>query len=431
DGVDGRRMIRFNSPDNGGHLAYPSPGAQKLADGYSVFVVFRLNEPLGNGNPFPRLWRGADDSHAFFLRRSTAEVEIKANPLAVAARPSHPFADGFETGDFAILTARLTPSSQQLYFNGIMVDGSDSPIASYTIDNSLFQIGNSVRGDIGDVLVYDHSASLADLDETGQALAKAYGTTWQSILDPGLRSPPVELVTAHRGNSSQAPENTLVAITAAVGFAGMTEFDAQLAADGVIVLMHDATVDRTTNGSGRVDETSYQGGMELLDAGSWFSPEFAGEPIPTMAEAITDALDLGLVPVIEAKLAGPGDAAAYYAELESLDVLDKILLDCFNWDFIANFRALSPQTRLGALGSGQLTQATLDTIKNTGADYVHWAHGSITAQTVDLVHANGLKLIVYTVNSESRMIELLDMGVDSITTDYPAVLAALLPTSVE
>ncbi|TVS11212.1 MAG: hypothetical protein EA419_08730 [Wenzhouxiangella sp.] len=178
DGVDGRRMIRFNSPDNGGHLAYPSPGAQNLADGYSVFVVFRLNEPLGNGNPFPRLWRGADDSHAFFLRRSTGEVEIKANPLAVAARPSHAFADGFETGDFAILTARLTPTSQQLYFNGALVDGSESTIGSYTIDDSLFQIGNSVRGDIGDVLVYDHSASLDDLDETGLALAEAYGTTW-------------------------------------------------------------------------------------------------------------------------------------------------------------------------------------------------------------------------------------------------------------
>ena len=176
--ANGRRMIRFNSPANGGHLQYSSPGAPSLAEGYTVFVVFRLNEPIAGGNDFPRLWRGADDSHAFFLRRTTAEVEIKANPLAVGARPSHPYADGYEIGDIAILTARLTPTSQQLYFNGILVNSSDSTIAAYTIDNSQFQIGNSVRGDIADVLIYDHSASLADMDVTGQALAEAYEATW-------------------------------------------------------------------------------------------------------------------------------------------------------------------------------------------------------------------------------------------------------------
>ena len=176
--VHGRRMIRFDSPADGGHLQYPSPGAQSLTDGYTVFIVFRLNEPIAGGNDFPRLWRGADDSHAFFLRRTTAEVEVKANPLAVAARPSHPYAFAYDIGDIAILTARLTATSQQLYFNGIMVDSSDSPIAAYTIDNNLFQIGNSVRGDIADVLIYDHSADLDDLDVTGQALAEAYATTW-------------------------------------------------------------------------------------------------------------------------------------------------------------------------------------------------------------------------------------------------------------
>jgi formylglycine-generating enzyme required for sulfatase activity len=179
--VDGRRMIRFNSPNEGGHLEYPSPGAQSLAEGYTVFVVFRLNEPLAGGHAFPRFWRGADDTHAFFFRRSEGEVEVKADPLAVAARPSHPFAAGYDTGDIAILTARLTPTSQQLYFNGVMVAGSESPIAAYTIDDSLFQIGNSVTGDIGDVLVYDHSANFEDLDVTGLALAAAYATTWRSM----------------------------------------------------------------------------------------------------------------------------------------------------------------------------------------------------------------------------------------------------------
>ena len=178
DGVNGRRMIRFDSPDNGGELEYPSPGAQTLAAGYTIFVVFRLNEPIAGGNGFPRLWRGADDSQVLFLRRTTAEVEVKANPLAVGARPSHPFGYRYGTGDIAILTARLTSNSQQLYFNGALVSSSESTIGAYAIDNSLFQIGNSVHGDIADVLIYDHSADLDDLDMTGRALAEAYGTTW-------------------------------------------------------------------------------------------------------------------------------------------------------------------------------------------------------------------------------------------------------------
>ncbi|TVS10441.1 MAG: hypothetical protein EA419_10680 [Wenzhouxiangella sp.] len=176
--VNGRRMIRFNSPVEGGHLGYPSPGSQSLAAGYSVFVVFRLNEPIADGHIFPRFWRGANDTSAFFFRRSAGEVEVKADPLAPSARPSHPYANRYGTGNIAILTARLTPTSQELYFNGVMVSSSESPITTYTIDDTLFQIGNSVRGDIADVLVYDHSATLEDLDVTGQALAEAYGTAW-------------------------------------------------------------------------------------------------------------------------------------------------------------------------------------------------------------------------------------------------------------
>ncbi|MCH8478035.1 MAG: formylglycine-generating enzyme family protein [Wenzhouxiangella sp.] len=207
DGVDGHRIVRFRSPLNSGHLAYPSPGTEILAEGYTVFVVFRLTDPLVFSNSFPRLWRGANDSHALFLRRDNGEVEIKANPLPANERPNHPFDASYEVGDFAILTARLTPSSQQLFFNGLMVAGSESPISAYTID-SLFQIGNSVHGDFGDVLVYDHSASLADLDETGQALAEAYGTTWQSM--DSLQLPTMVMIPAgtsysKRGESRLQP----------------------------------------------------------------------------------------------------------------------------------------------------------------------------------------------------------------------------------
>ena len=248
--VNNRRMIRFNSPAEGGHLQYPSPGASSLAAGYTVFVVFRLNEPIADGNIFPRLWRGANDSHAFFLRRSTAEVEVKADPVAVAARPSHPYAFSYDIGDLAILTARLTPTSQQLFFNGVMIDSSEAPIAAYTIDNNLFQIGNSVRGDIADVLVYDHSADLDDLDVTGQALAEAYGTTWpfrDCVECPSMIMIPAGTFTQGSPESepeslsNERPQRTVTVPAFFMGQFAVTfdEWDACVADDGCIHIPDD------------------------------------------------------------------------------------------------------------------------------------------------------------------------------------------------
>jgi glycerophosphoryl diester phosphodiesterase len=93
-------------------------------------------------------------------------------------------------------------------------------------------------------------------------------------------------LTAHRGNSGLAPENTLAAFGKALETAAQwIELDAHRSADGEVVVMHDATVGRTTNGHGAIAELTLAE-LKKLDAGSWFGPEFVGEPVPTLAEVV-------------------------------------------------------------------------------------------------------------------------------------------------
>lgn len=233
----------------------------------------------------------------------------------------------------------------------------------------------------------------------------------------------MQRIIAHRGNSSRAPENTLASIAAAAGVAAMTEFDIRVSADGYLVAMHNQTVDQTTSGSGEVALLNYVAGMDQLDAGSWFSPQFAGEPIPTLADSVLLALELGLTPVVERKT---GSATVYYEELKAIKALDKVHIISFNWSFLSDFRALCPDIPLGALGYGTITPQIVDSIRSHGACYINWSHGKLDQQQVDLVRNSGMRLAVWTVNTKERMQELLAMGVEAITTDYPEHLYNLV-----
>ncbi len=227
------------------------------------------------------------------------------------------------------------------------------------------------------------------------------------------------LVEAHRGNSAHAPENTVASIQAAVPTADLTEFDVRVTSDGELVLMHDGTVDRTTNGSGAVSSMSLAD-IQTLDAGSWFSPAFAGERVPTMAEAVDAALLGGITPLIERKA---GSAQLFHDEFVSLGLSPhEFRLISFDWSFLSGLDALNPEYNLGALGSGVLDQAVINAAIGNGADFLDWSHAGINQAAVDLAHANNLELHVWTVDSSSRMQQLIDLGVDGITTNSPAVL---------
>ena len=243
------------------------------------------------------------------------------------------------------------------------------------------------------------------------------------VVEKEPSQPPV-MVVAHRGDSVNAPENTVASIQSAASTANMTEFDVRVTSDGELVLMHDGSVDRTTDGSGAIASITLAQAT-LLDAGSWFSPAFAGESVPTLAEGITACQTNGLIPVIERKA---GSAAAYHAAFMAagLDPADFRVI-AFDAAFLAALDALEPAYQLGLLSGDPFTQVTIDQAKANGADFLNWSHTNIDQAAVDLARANGMPLFVYTVNDAPRMQALINAGIHGITTDRPALLRSLLP----
>lgn len=232
------------------------------------------------------------------------------------------------------------------------------------------------------------------------------------------------VVTAHRGNSSAAPENTLASIYAAVGFADLSEMDVRATADGELILMHNATVNKTTNGRGPVSRKTSED-IQSLDAGSWFSSTFTGEPVPTLEQAINTSFSVGIEPLIERKT---GTAQMFHNVFTQMELTPSdFRVISFNHRFIQDLNDLNPDYQLGILGSGAITERRLERLADKGADFLSWHHGSVRRQeTVELVHTGGMELHVWTVNLASRMEDLIELGVDGITTDYPELLHELI-----
>ena len=204
-------MIRFANNYGGPGLRYTVSGG--LASGYTAFAVVRLNDTIDNiGNTHLRFLMTTGDTQVLFIRQADDQVEVLAHPIW--PRPQADYAGPYGVGDVAVLTARLTGTSQELYFNGVLVSSTSQAVGAYTIaDGDTWDIGHSVKGDIGEILVYDSSATLTDINETGMQLAADYGTTWNM---------PVHLKLD--GNLDNAGHDQSVAITQADGPEGTSSY---------------------------------------------------------------------------------------------------------------------------------------------------------------------------------------------------------------
>jgi glycerophosphoryl diester phosphodiesterase len=233
------------------------------------------------------------------------------------------------------------------------------------------------------------------------------------------------LVIAHRGNSSEFPENTLPAFaSAALLKADLTELDYHTTADGIPIVLHDKTLDRTTNakklwGGEKLSVAKYKlAELKELDAGTWFNAKFAGTKLPTLDESL-DVIQNGSMTLIEHKT---GDAKTVVDLLRKKDLIDKVVVQSFDWKFLADCHQIEPKLLLGALGDKEITPARLEEIAKTGASVVGWNHKAISAKEINLLHEKGLKAWVYTVNDPERAQELLSDGIDGIITDRPAAI---------
>jgi glycerophosphoryl diester phosphodiesterase len=230
------------------------------------------------------------------------------------------------------------------------------------------------------------------------------------------------LVIAHRGNSSAAPENTLPAFDSALALGvDVVELDYRHTADGVPVVIHDSNYDRTTDAAvcfGRnriaVDSTTLDEARHL-DAGRWFDSRFAGTRLATLAEALAAIMPRALV-MIERKA---GDAATCVRLLHEKNVVDRVIVHAFDWDFLAQCRRLAPDLTLGALWREPLEPGTVEAARATGASVFGWRDDRVTLDGIAAIHAAGLKVWVYTVDEFVRARELITFGVDGIISNVP------------
>ncbi|MBL8752460.1 MAG: hypothetical protein JNK15_04085 [Planctomycetes bacterium] len=235
------------------------------------------------------------------------------------------------------------------------------------------------------------------------------------------------LVVAHRGASETAPENTLAALRAAVAAkAHVVEFDVYQTKDGAWVLLHDATCDRTTDAVAKLGHKDVRveqltlAEVKSLDAGAWKGKAFVGERIPTLAEAL--AVVRPAIAMVERK---GGDPKALAAELSRLDANDHVLVQAFDWEWLAAFHAAAPDVLLGALGGKECTPERVQQALATGARLVHWDHKTLDLDVAAKVRAGGNLLCVYTVDPDTLLLGAAALGCDLITTNRPERLVAL------
>ena len=232
-------------------------------------------------------------------------------------------------------------------------------------------------------------------------------------------------IASHRGGGATAPENTLPAISAALaaGF-DYVEVDVALTADRQPVLMHDATVDRTTDGHGKLSSLTLAQ-VEALDAGSWFDPEYAGTQVPTFAAFLDVLAASGHRALVEFK--GEWDAeavAAAVAEVTSRNLERRVAVSSFD------------ARTLGMAGSASSVLPRLFILRHLPPDVVRAAteagvrglivdRGAVLERpdVVEELHAAGIRIVVYTLNSDTQWDEVTALGVDGIVTDDPATLS--------
>lgn len=221
---------------------------------------------------------------------------------------------------------------------------------------------------------------------------------------------------AHRGASGLAPENTLAALKSAMTYdADFAEIDVNLTRDGEVVLMHDDSVTRTTNAFGKLRDLDYKE-VSALDAGSWFSPMFISEKVPTLADAIELVRGrMRLNIEIKNRSVQGGLTGKVVEVLEREDFNRDCIVTSFDRQAILELRKRNPD-----ITSGLITHSGIPSELDNGIFDVLSCHYSIVDRDlIAHIHGIGKTIIVWTVNQIVYMKRFIKMGIDGIITDRP------------
>ncbi|HSG81118.1 MAG TPA: glycerophosphodiester phosphodiesterase [Gemmatimonadota bacterium] len=229
-------------------------------------------------------------------------------------------------------------------------------------------------------------------------------------------------ITAHRGSSGHAPENTIAAIEAAIeDGADFAEIDVQETADGVIVMLHDADLMRLAGVAWKIWETQYDS-LRRLDVGGWFAPQFEGERIATLREVVAIArgkIDLN----IELKYNGHDVALAQRVVtiLQEENFIEHAAISSLDIDGLRQVEALDDRIK-----TGYIVATAVGDLAGIDVDFFSVSTRFANPSRIGRLKRRGKEVHIWTVNDRQQMSTFIDMGVTNILTDYPATLRAML-----
>lgn len=230
-------------------------------------------------------------------------------------------------------------------------------------------------------------------------------------------------VIAHRGASAYAPENTMAAFKQAQGCgANWVEFDVMLAACGEVVVIHDETLERTTNGKGLVCDVPYSY-LQTLDAGSWFGSQFVGERIPTLSQVLLFLGQNAMSANIEIKAVAGKERETVQRVLAIVQAVrfSQVLISSFSLEILQEVRRQSASVAVGLLMEN-LFAGWEQMSADLRCDTLNVNHEIIDLECLQILQKQAKPLFCYTVNDAVRAEELFAMGIAAVFTDRPDML---------
>jgi len=247
------------------------------------------------------------------------------------------------------------------------------------------------------------------------------------MIQNGLYSDRSVLLVGHRGFPTKAPENTLASFRIAAEVpVDMVELDVHLSKDEQLIVIHDATLDRTTNGSGSVAEYTVQE-LKQFDAGSWFGEAFKAEPIPTLGEVVAALPETMLINIEikpEAVRDGNNGIQKRVGEfITELHLEHRIVVSSFHHGVLKLLKESFPEIHTGVLYAfpRDFGKKPSELAKRVGAEIFICNRREVTQRVVDNAHENELRVAVYTLDTPRQIARALNLGIDAVVSNAPDV----------
>ncbi len=242
-----------------------------------------------------------------------------------------------------------------------------------------------------------------------------------------LKGPEDFMVIAHRGWSGSYPENTLIGLREAIKLGcHMIEFDVTMTRDRRLIILHDNTLSRTTDGAGYVHEWDYRD-LRKLDAGSWFHPKYTGAHLPSLDEVLLISRGAGIMVNIEIKkecweeeFQKDGVEHQVVQAVRRYGVTDRVIVSSFRWAFLERIRSIAPEIKTALLHYKDVGRLSPKHLKEKYGMVAFNPHSvDLTQKFVNLCHDVDVKVLPFTINSYRDMEKFLDMNVDGMFTNHP------------